>query len=226
MIKRFLKSPELDPDMVAVANGLIRAASDAIDNEIKEELEEVCDQLGNLNLKLGRTITQPIEYTGTNKADVYADDHAPAQIFEAHETIGATEIYENSNKKDIDIVLENAVREEKPKTSTIKNKEALKVMQKILSSIYQIEQYTDNLKLDNGLENECNTLIARAKTEIDNENLEALEKVEKELQELTKKLDGVVSAKLGFGGNNKPEKEAGDVKYKKGDTRPFKFLKK
>ncbi len=226
MIKRFLKSPELDSDMVAVANGLIRAASDAIDNEVKEELEEVRDLLGDLNLKLGRTVTQPIDYTGTNKAEVDADAHAPAQIFEAHETIGATEIYENSIKKDIDMVLENAVREKKPKTSTIRNKEALKVMQKILHSIYQIEQYTDNLKLDNGLETECNILIARAKTEIDNENIEELEKIEMELQELNKKLDGLVSAKLGFGGNNEPEKGSGDVKYKKGDTRPFKFLKK
>ena len=89
--------------MVSVAKGLIRAASDAIEKEVKEELEEIRDHLADLNLMLSRTVTQPIEskesskFPGMSKA--YNDDDARAQVFEAHETIGASEIYKDSTKK-------------------------------------------------------------------------------------------------------------------------------
>ena len=226
MIKRFLGSSELDSDMVAVAKGLIRAASDAIDNEVKEELEEVRDHLADLNFKLGQTVTQPIEPGEASKAYDDNDAQAPAQIFETDETIGAPEIDKNSSKKDIDLVPGTDAKGEKTKSRPIKNKEALKLMQKILRSTYNIEQYVKNVKLDDGLEIECNMLIARAKNEIESGNIKKLEKMESELQELGKKLDAVVGTALGFIEANEPKKESGDVKYKKSDTKPFEISKK
>jgi len=231
MIKRYLGNSKLDVDMASVAKGVIRAASDAIEKEVKTELEEIRDHLVDLNLMLSRTVTQPIEspeyakFSRISKA--YNESDASAQVFEAHETIGASEIYENSIKKDIDIVSENEATEKEPKTRTTKNKETLKLIQKILNIIYNIEQYMENLKLDDGLEMECNILISRAKTETDNENSEELEKIEKELQELNKKLETAAGAAPGSVKESEPRSMARDVKSKKSDTdtRPFKIVK-
>jgi molecular chaperone DnaK len=232
-IKRYLGNSKLEVDMASVAKGVIRAASDAIEKEVKEELEEIRDHLVDLNLMLSRTVTQPIESAGPAKSPriskAYNDADARAQVFEAHETIGVTEIYENNNsiKKDIDIVFENEVKEKEPKTIATKNKEALKLMQKVLHSIYNIEQYMENLKLDDGLEMECNILIARAKAETDKKNIKELEKVEKELRKLNEKLETAARAAAGSVKESEPESKPRDVKSKKSetDTRPFKILK-
>ncbi len=232
-IKRYLGSSKLEVDMASVAKGVIRAASDAIEKEVKEELEEMRDHLVDLNLMLSRTVTQPIASADSAESPIrskaYNDDDARAQVFGAHETIGATEIYENNNsiKKDIDIVSENEAKEKEPKTRTTKNKEALKLIQKILNSIYNIEQYMENLKLDDGLEMECNILIARAKAETDKKDIKELEKIEKELQKLNEKLETAAGAASGSVKENEPESKPRDVKSKKSDTdtRPFKVLK-
>jgi molecular chaperone DnaK len=232
MIKRYLGSSKLEVDMASVAKGLIRAASDAIEKEVKEELEEIRDHLVDLNLMLSRSVTQPIESTKSAKSpgvsEVYNDDNARAQIFEAHETIGASEIYKDSTKKDIDTVPGNEKTEREPEARSTKNKKTLEFMQRILLSIYNIEQYMENTKLDDGLEMECNILIARAKSEMDKKNNDELEKIEKELQELNKKLEIETGSVLGSVKETEPESKPGDVKSKKRetDTRPFKILKK
>ena len=231
-IKQYLGSSKLEVDMASVAKGVIRAASDAIEKEVKEELEEIRDHLVDLNLMLSRSVTQPIESTKSAKSpgvsEVYNDDNARAQIFEAHETIGASEIYKDSTKKDIDTVPGNEKTEREPEARSTKNKKTLEFMQRILLSIYNIEQYMENTKLDDGLEMECNILISRAKSEMDKKNNDELEKIEKELQELNKKLEIETGSQLGSVKESEPESKPGGVKSKRSetDTRPFTILKK
>ena len=128
----------------------------------------------------------------------------------------------------MDIVPENKTIEKEPEARTTKNKKTLEIMQRILLSIYNIEQFMENLTLDDGLEMECNILIARAKSEMDKKNSNELEKIEKELHELNKKLETTAGSVLGSVKESEPESKHGDDKSKKSetDTRPFKILKK
>jgi len=99
----------------------------------------------------------------------------------------------------------------------------MNLKQKILHSIYNIEQYLGNLKLDSGLVAECKLMVRRANTEVDDDNLDELMEIERELELLNKKMDAVVGASLGLqdDGDTAVEKE----KNQKDDTKPFKIFK-
>lgn len=200
-IKKYLDSPEVDSDMKAVANGVIRAASDAIESEVKEELEESCAQLADLNARLTSSVTELPEYSTPPKA----------------ETAKKQDIVTPPKKE------EPVFKKDKAPIPVSGTKEAMNLKQKILHSVYNIEQYLGNLKLDVGLVAECKLMIRRANSEVDNDNLDELLEIERDLELLNKKLDAVVGASLGLqeNGNTAVEKE----KNQKDDTKPFKIFK-
>jgi molecular chaperone DnaK len=196
-IKKYLESSELDDNMKSVANGVIRAASDAIEHEVEEELEDVRGQLVDLNIQLSRLVTQPIEVPTTAPA--------PDQVFKPPEP-------PPKPKKDITAPIDAA-------------KELKEIKQKILHSVYNIEQYISNLELDKDLTAECNLMISRANAELDSENLGQLETINEQLEMLNKKLDSVVSASLGFEDREKEKKPPDKKKKDKDDTQPFRVFK-
>lgn len=203
-IKKYLESPEVDSDMKAVANGVIRAAGDAIESEVKEELEEARSQLADLNVRLTSTVSQLPNYnipqkTGTGKKRDTGETVTP-------------------RKKE-----EPIFKPDKSPMPVTGPKEAMEFKQKILHAVYNIEQYLGNLKLDSGLVAECKLMIRRANAEVDEGNLSDLMEIERELEMLNKKLDAVVGASLGIHEDGEPA--AGKAKHQKDDTKPFQIFK-
>lgn len=194
-IKRYLESSELDANMKSVANGVIRAASDAIEHEVEEELQDVRGQLVDLNIQLSRLVTQPIEVPTSVPAD--------EQVFKPQEP-------PVKPKKDITAPIDDA-------------KELKEIKQKILNSIYNIEQYISNLELDKDLISECNLMISRANAELDSNNLGQLETINDQLEMLNKKLEAVVNTSLGF--EDRQKKPEDKKKKDKDDTQPFRVFK-
>lgn len=199
MIKKYLESPEVDAAMRAVAGGIIRNASDAIESEVQEELEESHSQLADLNIRLSTSVSQPPEF------------FPPAAAGKKPEPIAAPD-----NRVP-------ASRTSKLKVPTAGTKEALELKQKILHSIYNIEQYLANLKFDSGLVAECKLMIKRSNAHIDEDDIEDLTDIDTELELLNKKLDAVVGASLGIHEEEGPK--ADKEKFQKNDTKPFKIFK-
>jgi molecular chaperone DnaK len=221
MVKKQIERPEIEPDMGAVAAGVIRMASDAVEREIKDELEEVHGQLQDLNLQLSRMVAQPIESIETFQFDGEIQEQAPDHV-EPRDTIGTDEVYEIPASKEPVSFTDMAAKT--PRTDVPTSKEVIQLKQKVLHAVYHIEQYLNNMKLEKELAAECNYWINRANTIIDHEQPRELESIDKELEELTKRLDKVVGDALGIGSGKKepePEKE----KVKKDDTKPFKIFK-
>ena len=106
------------------------------------------------------------------------------------------------------------------------SREVREIKQKILNSVYNIEQYLSNLKLDSNLVAECNLIIHRAHAEIDgnSERLSELMNIVREMEEFNKKLDSVVGSSLGFEEDAGPEKGP-ETTQSKDDTKPFKIFK-
>lgn len=209
-IKRYLESPEVDSDMKAVANGVIRSAGDAIESEIREELEEARSQLADLNVRLTSSVTELPEYATAAPA---AHTAKP----ETEKTPVATAPTPPPKKE------EPMFKPDKSPMPVSGSKEAMELKQKILHSVYNVEQYLGNLKLDSGLVAECKLMIKRANAEVDNDNIDELMEVERELEMLNKKLDAVVGASLGI--HDESEPPAGKQKHQKDDTKPFKIFK-
>ncbi|MCX6582770.1 MAG: molecular chaperone DnaK [Candidatus Aminicenantes bacterium] len=114
----------------------------------------------------------------------------------------------------------------KKPAASAEDKELNEIKQKVLNSVYGLEQYVNNLKLDHSMLTECNVLINRANRELENDNLRELEKVSRELKELGKKMDMAVSTSLGFGEDMELGNGSGQIKFKKDDTQPFKVYGK
>jgi len=204
-IKKILENPGLEPSMIPVANSLLQAAGETLEREVKEEMEEVLGELANFNIKLttlvSQTLEPPVPYAAqdrTSRPPAAGVPKAPEPSF--------------SVKK-------------KPAV-TAEDKELNDIKQKILNSVYSLEQYVNNLKLDHSMVTECNVLINRANRELEKDNLRELEKISRELKELSKKMDAAVSTSLGFGEDMELGNASGQIKFKKDDTQPFKVFRK
>jgi len=203
-IKKYLENPEVDSDMKAVANGVIRAASDAIESEEKEELEEARSQLADLNVRLTSTLSEPLNYI----------PHPKTETGKKRET-GETAAPPKKEKP--------IFKPDKSPMPVPGSREAMEFKQKILHAVYNIEQYLGNLKLDSGLVSECRIMIRRANTEVDEGSLSDLMEIERELELLNKKLDAVVGASLGIHEDGDPA--VGKAKHQKDDTKPFQIFR-
>lgn len=212
-IKKFLKSQEIDLALAVEAKSLIESAKTAIEKEQFEELEEIHIKIATMNLKLSKITTSII----------HNNSIALAENFEAHDTTENSEFLKGYDENEIVLIEEGRKRIQK--TGTGGNKDVLKLKQKILRAIYNIEQYINNLELDHSLLSECKILINRANNEIDNENLRELEDLDRETERLYLKLDAVVGAVLGFSEKNEEETDTDKVRFKNDDTNPYKIFK-
>lgn len=221
MIKKYLDNPALEPEMVGVANGIIRSAGEAIDREIKEELDEVCEQLADLNSQLSRMVSQPIDTIETVNLDDDTGSLATQGAFEVHETLGASAIPASPPEP------EPIPAPPVSKPAGNDSKETIELKQKILHAVYHMEQYLGNLSLDQVLVAECRYWVSRANKEIDTASMNELKDIDRELAEMNKKLDQEVGAALGLSpkDDGKEEPPAEESKFKKDDTKPFKIFK-
>lgn len=204
-IKKTLETPELEPSIIPVANSLLQAARETLEKEVREEMEEVLGELANFNIKLSTMVTQPLEPPGPSAGQDRAS-RPPAS------GIPKTE--------------EPSFTIKKKQTVTAEDKQLNDIKQQVLNSVYSLEQWLNNLKLDHSMVTECNVLINRANRELEKDNLRELEKISRELKELSKKMDVAVSTSLGFGEDTELGKGTGQFTFKKDDTQPFKLYRK
>ena len=116
-------------------------------------------------------------------------------------------------------------------------KQLLVMKSKVLTNIYSIERFVDELKLDSPTKTKCKSLIKKGKKEVENENSEGLKSINKELQQMYEILASIKEEyeeereakrkkeklkKIETDEEDAKEKETG--KKKASDTQPFKIL--
>ncbi|HLP57252.1 MAG TPA: molecular chaperone DnaK [Candidatus Deferrimicrobium sp.] len=195
-IKKFLENPQIKVEMVSEARNLLQDAREVLAKEEKEEMDEILGELADLNIKLNNMVSQPFEPSKSAKKQ---DGNSRPGVVKNEELFFGV----------------------KKKPARDEDKELLEIKQKILNAIYNIEQYLNNLKLDDRLVAECNILIKRANRELDLGKRWELEKTYKDLTALGKKVDGVVSASLGL--SDVSDDPADEDDKSKADTKPFKL---
>jgi hypothetical protein len=116
--------------------------------------------------------------------------------------------------------------EEKLKGTGLVTPEASKIKKEILNYVYSIEQYTQNVKLEENLREEAQNLVKKALFEAELETPQNLVKLHKELEDMTLRLDDLVGRALGISDKEKPSLDAGieELSLGKDDTKPFKFI--
>ncbi|HLP48401.1 MAG TPA: Hsp70 family protein, partial [Candidatus Kapabacteria bacterium] len=195
-IKKIIENPQIKADLVSEAQHLLREAHEILEKEEKEEMDGIRGELSDLNIKLAKMVSQPVEPSKSTKKQARESGNSQPGAPKNEELFFGV----------------------KKKPVKDGDKEMLEIKQKILNSIYNIEQYLNNLKLDDRLVAECNILIKRANKELDMGKRWELEKTYKDLTALEKKVDGVVSASLGFA-----DEPADEDDINKADTKPFKL---
>lgn len=253
MIKQYLHSSEVGADLAYDARQWVEIAQEALDQDDADDLREVREQLDSLNLKLSTTVSEPVSAQG-GYTPLAHQDSAPlptvpktpappppppppgsepepepvAEPVAEPEPVRAEPTPIPMGTADEPIVAGGAVQKEekKPKKKKGSEKEIMALKKSILNSVYNIEQYMENLKLDDLLEAECKFMLARTHSELETEDTDILQRMKKDLGELIHKLDRFVSANLGVDGKPKTraDVEKENNNGKKDDTKPFKIF--
>ena len=205
-IKKMLENSQLEPEMISMTQNLLQAAHDTMEREIKAEMDEMLVELANLNVKLNTMISQPVKSSNLTQKQ--------------NETFGDPNVDVSKSKEPFSIF-----KEESTSISDATDNEIKEIKQKIIKSIYNIEQHLINLELDDRFFTECNILIKRANAELDMGKLPQLGKIYKVLSKLRKKLEVLANSSSEFPNKSAPENGNNSIKYNLEDTQPYKLFK-
>jgi molecular chaperone DnaK len=208
-IKKVLENADVEPQLADEAHLLIKRAHKAMEKEVSDELEKVQEELAAMERGISIYMTEIEPGTETP-----TPPQRPVRFGEDMEK----EI--ENQKKPLELL------EEKLKGTGLVTPEASKIKKEILNYVYSIEQYTQNVKLEENLLEEAQNLVKKALFEAELETPQNLVKLHKELEDMTLRLDDLVGRALGISDEEKPSPDAGieELSEGKDDTKPFKFI--
>lgn len=208
-IKKILENSDVDPQLESDAQSLIKTAHKAMEREVPEELEKVQEELAEIERGVSIYMTE-LE-PGT---EAPAPPQRPVSMVEELEKEIETGKYPGE------------ILEEKLKDTDLVTQEAQKVRKEILNYAYSIEQYIQNVKLEGDILTEAQNLIKKAHSEAEQEIPQNLGKLHQELEDMTLRLDELVSRTLGVSEEEKPSPDFGIEEKDQGkdDTKPFRVF--
>jgi molecular chaperone DnaK len=208
-IKKVLENADVDPQLVSDAQMLIKGAHKTMEREIPEELEKVQEELAAMERGISIYMT---EFEPGSQAPI------PPQ-----KPVG--------NGKDMEKEIETEMKpleflEEKIKGTDLVTQEAKKVKKEILNYAFSIEQYIQSVKLGGDVLTEAQNLIKKAHYEAEHETPQTLGKLHKDLEDMTLRLDELVSRTLGISDEEKSSPDTGIEEKDQGkdDTKPFRVF--
>ena len=215
-IKKILSDTQIDNQLESRSWRLIKKANAEMEKEIPEELEKIQKKLAKMEARLSAPGSDVDE--NDEEEDVIVVDDTP----------------EKEEEKNLDV--------KKSTEIDLPNQKALKIKKEILNYVYSIEQYINNVRLEEDLLADAHELISKAHIEIGKEDARNLDKIHKGLVELSDRIDEIVDRTLGISEKEMPDNqptaetktdviknvivvEDEERKYKKDDTKPFKIIK-
>jgi molecular chaperone DnaK len=208
-IKKVLENADVDPQLVSDAQMLIKGAHKAMEREIPEALEKVQEELAAMERGISIYMTE---------FEPGAEAPVPPQ-----NPVG--------NGKDMEKEIETEMKpleflEEKIKGTDLVTQEAKKVKKEILNYAFSIEQYIQSVKLEGDILTEAQNLIKKAHYEAEHETPQTLGKLHKDLEDMTLRLDELVSRTLGISDEEKSSPDTGIEEKDQGkdDTKPFRVF--
>jgi len=208
-IKKILENANVDPQLAADAQSLIKSAHKAMEREVSEELEYFQEELAAMERGVSIYMTEiepgseaPIPPQRQSRFDEYLEKEIESQ------------------EKPLELPGERI------KDTNLITHEARKIKKEILNYAYSIEQYIQNLKLEGDILEEAQYLIKKAHYQAEREIPQDLEKLHKELEDMTLRLDDLVGRTLGISKEEKPSPDFGieEKDMGKDDTKPFRVF--
>jgi len=208
-IKKILENADVDPQTAAEAQLLIKSAHKAMEREVFEELEQIREELAEIErgVSIYMTEIEPGTETPIPPKKSFSFDQDMEKVIE-------------DQKKPLELL------EEKLKDTDLVTPGARKIKKEILNYAYSIEQYIQNVKLEEDILSEAKNLIEKAHYEAEQQTPQKLEELHKELENMTLRLDELVGRTLGISNEEKssPDAVIEEKSLGKDDTKPFKVF--
>jgi len=210
-IKKVLENSDVDPQLGSEAQSLIKSAHKAMEREVPEELEKIQEDLASMERGISIYMTE---------LETEPETPLPPQKPVNNGKNLEKELKPESKKNTLEML------EEKIKGTDLITQEAGKVKKEILNYAFSIEQYIQNVQLEGDILKEAQNLVKKAHFETENETPQNLEKLHKELEDMTLHLDDLVGRTLGIMDEEKASPDTGIEEKDQGkdDTKPFRVF--
>jgi molecular chaperone DnaK len=208
-IKKVLENADVDPQSASDAQVLIKSAHQAMEREVPQDLEKVREELAAMEREVSIYMT---EFEPGTEAP--APSQRPISIAEEWEKEIETGKYPGE------------ILEEKITATGLVRQEAKKMIKEILNYASSIEQFIQNENLEEDIVTEAQTLIKIAHYEVNQDKPQNLGKLHQELEDMTLRLDDLVSRTLGISEEEKSSANTGIEEKNQGkdDTKPFRVF--
>lgn len=225
MIRQNLRNPKVPPRLAGEAQRVVDAAGELLERENARDLQNVRDELSALNQKISVTLGD--EWDADSPVQIIAESQSPGDsprpLTRRPETAKSKTPHSSPSPKP---EKNHKPPAPEPPISVDVIKELRKLKQTILNSLYNLEQYLENFNLENSVRAECRFMISRAHKELENDNLQELQEVYRDIRELTHKIDREMSAarKNNSDSDSSSDYQDCDTDEVKADTKPFKVF--
>ncbi|MGD2088240.1 MAG: molecular chaperone DnaK [Candidatus Aminicenantes bacterium] len=208
-IKKVLENADVNPQSASDAQVLIKSAHQAMEREVPQDLEKVREELAAMEREVSIYMT---EFEPGTEAP--APSQRPISIAEEWEKEIETGKYPGE------------ILEEKITATGLVRQEAKKMIKEILNYASSIEQFIQNENLEEDIVTEAQTLIKIAHYEVNQDKPQNLGKLHQELEDMTLRLDDLVSRTLGISEEEKSSANTGIEEKNQGkdDTKPFRVF--